>query len=176
MNFHALLLESLRPQWAFHTRLCSLTMEFPPARLRTPLKQRAQLVLLCILRSSLSICLLLLGRGGGTKGKSMGLLWSGAKAVIKRYRRQSHTQHQERKSFATLHWLFYYFFYTFSNTSVCVGVCVFPSLLFLRLCAIHTLHSLFKWTQACRYRRSCQHTWCMPKPNISSHTPSNYTV
>lgn len=37
---------------------------------------------------------------GGTKGKSMGLLWSGAKAVIKRYRRQSHTQHKQWKSFA----------------------------------------------------------------------------
>lgn len=65
-------------------------------------------------------------RGGGTKGKSMGLCWSGAKAVIKRYRKQSHTLHHEWKSFACTALIF---FYTFSNTSECAYVRICPPLL-----------------------------------------------
>lgn len=63
-------------------------------------------------------------RGGGTKGKSMGLCWSGAKAVIKRYRKQSHTLHQEWKSFACTALIFF----TPSVTHLSVRMCAFVPL------------------------------------------------
>lgn len=66
------------------------------------------------------------------KGKSMGLLWSGTKAVIKRCTRQSHTRHQELKSFACATLIFTPLV---THLTVCVCVCltITPS-----LCYSHT--------------------------------------
>lgn len=87
------------------------------------------------------------------KGKSMGLLWSGTKAVIKRCTRQSHTRHQELKSFACATLIF-----TPLVTHLCVYVCVSPSL--PHFVTPTPLPSPLKLTQACIYLQSYQHT-CM---------------
>lgn len=83
---------------------------------------------------------------GGTKGKSMGLLWSGAKAVIKRYRRQSHTQLQEWKSSACTTLIFTP---SVTHLSLCVRVCIplTPSLFFF----------------------VCTHTPSFPSQNLLKH-------
>lgn len=96
---------------------------------------------------------------GGTKGKSMGLHWSGAKAVIKRYRRQSHTRHQQWKSFACAALIL-----TPSVTHLSLRASP-PHFFSLSLVPSHPFLPLSKLTQECVYLQSCQ-CICMQTHNI----------
>lgn len=128
---------SVTPHWSsFETYACESSLCFPVY--------------------SDQVSLFVFSSWGGTKGKSIGLLWSGAKAVIKRYRRQSHTRHQQWKSFACTALIF--------TPSVTQCMCLpLTSPLCFCLCMDPLPPPCSKLTQACISFQSCQ---CMQTHNI----------